>query len=71
MANNGLPQGWSYEGPDESVGIFGEAFVHEDCALEDVREADQAWTHDSLTLTCACGAEVELEAPEPDPHWDD
>lgn len=23
-----LPEGWIYEGPDESVGIFGEAFFH-------------------------------------------
>jgi hypothetical protein len=26
--------GWSYEGPDPSVGIFGDTFVHEKCTVE-------------------------------------
>lgn len=26
---------WSYEGPDTSVGIFGHAFVHETCPVQD------------------------------------
>lgn len=73
MAHNGLPQGWSYEPGDPSVGIFGDAFIHEDCALpsDQLTDADQAWTHDSLTLTCPCGATVELEAPEPEVPNDD
>ena len=28
---NGVPTGWSFEGPDESVGIFGYSWEHEDC----------------------------------------
>jgi len=24
---------WGYEGPDESVGIFGEEFIHEGCTM--------------------------------------
>lgn len=27
------PEGWGYEGPDESVGIFGEQWTHEDCEV--------------------------------------
>ena len=26
-----IPDGWSYEGPDPTVGIFGEQWIHEDC----------------------------------------
>lgn len=33
MKAKDLPEGWSYEGPDESVGIFGESFDHEDCTV--------------------------------------
>ena len=69
MASNGLPEGWSYEPEDRSVGIFGDAFVHEDCPREDVQEATQDWSHNSLLLTCACGATVTLEAPDPEPEW--
>lgn len=32
MKPKDMPEGWSYDGPDESVGIFGEEFNHEDCA---------------------------------------
>lgn len=73
MASNGLPAGWSYEPEDRSVGIFGDAFVHEDCKLEDVREAEQIWTNGDVKLTCACGEVVELDGPEPeeDPYWGD
>lgn len=27
------PEGWSFEGPDPSVGIFGEEWTHEDCEV--------------------------------------
>ena len=74
MATNGLPEGWSYEGPDPSVGIFGEAFVHETCTLEDVQEATQSWPDsNTLRIECACGERVDLESSDPDedPYWGD
>ena len=60
-----LPEGWSFEGPDESVGIFGYVFVHEACkAAEYVngvienREAmygkpdSQGYVHQNVSLYC-------------------
>lgn len=80
MASNGLPAGWSFEPEDRSVGIFGDAFVHEDCPKADDPatngEADQRWDGNTLVLTCGdCGEQIELEGPEEpdypdeDPAW--
>ena len=33
MKYKNLPEGWSYEGPDPSVGIFGEEWFHDDCKM--------------------------------------
>jgi hypothetical protein len=30
----GAPHGWSYDPPDESVGIFGYGLAHEDCPVD-------------------------------------
>lgn len=62
-----IPNGWSYEGPDESVGIFGEAFYHEACTLPTDEDATQEWvSFDRLEVTCrGCGASITLEQPEP------
>jgi hypothetical protein len=77
MASNGLPEGWSFEPEDRSVGIFGDAFVHEDCPKasdpDTTGEAEQRWDALTLILTCGdCGAVVELEQdePDPEPYWD-
>lgn len=70
---NGLPEGWSFEPSDPSVGIFGEAFYHEACDKPADNEAEQEWvSSDELQITCnGCGATVTLEAPDPEPHWDE
>ena len=65
-----IPDGWSYEGPDESVGIFGHSWTHEACSYpvdtvheETVRE----WRvgdnlHSLVVLTCsACAAATAVE----------
>ncbi len=31
IAKSTAPEGWSYEGPDPSVGIFGHLWMHDDC----------------------------------------
>lgn len=69
MASDGLPAGWSYEPEDRSVGIFGDAFVHEDCKREDVREAEQIWEGPDLVVRCVCGEEISFAYPEPEPYW--
>ena len=61
-----IPDGWSYEGPDPSVGIFGHAWTHEDCpgnidAGEVSEETVREWRvndnlHELIVLTCACCA---------------
>jgi hypothetical protein len=72
-AVNGLPEGWTYEPADPSVGIFGEAFYHEDCDQPADGDAMQDWVaSDELRITCTgCGAVVTLEAPEPEPWYED
>ena len=64
------PKGWSYEPADPSVGIFGEAFYHEDCPTPSDRYADESWpSSDVVRFTCRdCGASIEFEQPEPEPY---
>jgi hypothetical protein len=65
---------WGYEGPDESVGIFGEVWWHEDCPLADDRDNEIAATEEvdgfDLILTCPqCQARCLVEGAfgqEPD-----
>jgi len=73
MALNGLPEGWSYEGPDRSVGLFGESFCHEDCTLpsDQWEPAEAVYGNETVTLTCKCGTVIVLEDPEPDFEPDD
>lgn len=41
MTTRVLPEGWSVEGPDESVGIFGDAYCHEVCTKEYDKGVDE------------------------------
>lgn len=66
----GLPTGWAHEPADPSVGIFGEAFWHEDCATADggtPGEATATYDANYVTYTCVCGDSIELQTgPDPD-----
>ena len=72
-ANDIAPAGWSYEPSDPSVGIFGEAFYHEDCPAPFDGDAEESWpSSDVVRFTCrGCGAHIEFEQPEPEPYWED
>lgn len=35
MSKQETPEGWVYEAPDPSVGIFGEGWIHDACPAED------------------------------------
>ena len=59
-------EGWSFEGPDPEVGIFGDRVVHEDCPV-DVEEAEvtdvatfrstgDGYLEVTRVFTCTCGA---------------
>jgi len=48
-----VPKGWVYEGPDPSVGIFGEEFIHNDCPSMEVGTCDP--------LTAEASAEIKGE----------
>lgn len=62
-----IPEGWGHEGPDESVGIFGDTFWHDACPKNDGEAEsvhEEKWTgkvrdgHETVvhTLTCPdCG----------------
>lgn len=56
-----FPKGWGYEGPDESVGIFGETFYHDECPGEYAdAEHEEKWTgqvkdgHEIVIHTLVC-----------------
>jgi len=66
MSKKSLPPGWSYEGPDPSVGIFGEEFVHEDCpTLAGPGYEMIGVTQTEHSLSCNdCGKVVAYSDPE-------
>lgn len=83
MTNRTIPEGWSYDEGDPSVGIFGHQWVHEACELEDddpeVRESQwgsrlysgEAGSRTALvtlSLTCmVCGEQALAQRLEWDP----
>jgi hypothetical protein len=80
-----LNEGWYFEGPDPSVGLFGDYVVHSDCPNvpddEDVPEAavtDTAYRTEgavvtaTTTYTCpACGATTAAQESYPAAHFED
>lgn len=76
-SQTGIPEGWSYEGPDPSVGIFGHSWFHdcedhEQVVLERLVESHnegEAMARMMVTtweLSCPCGATVTVT----DSDWD-
>ena len=45
---------WTYDPPDPSVGIFGGAWFHNDCPLDDPDSYPEEDTNGRVT--CPCGA---------------
>lgn len=69
-----MPAGWAHEGPDPSVGLFGDHVYHEDCPLAGDQLGAPTETHDLnyVTFTCPCGESIELQTgPDPDDLRDD
>lgn len=76
MSTSAIPDGWAWEGPDESVGIFGDLFVHDDCSVEfdhgtsytsvatGVVGNDGMQTFTYTVLCLDCGGTVSFEIPE-------
>jgi hypothetical protein len=78
------PTGWTYEGPDYSVGIFGGGWIHEDCPVDtedevNVTEEPIKSEHHGVgaarsirttyQLTCsACGQSTEVADEDWDPE---
>lgn len=75
---------WSVDLADPSVGIFGDAFVHEACPAEDVDEAEVTpvshtfvgvgLSRTVLTInlvTCLCGATTTFTETDWSPEGDD
>lgn len=66
--------GWTFEGPDPEVGIFGELVIHE-CGTEEEAVEGPTQMHDTpdgksvrvvRTFRCpGCGAETEVVESEP------
>lgn len=86
MTKNGIPEGWSYDPSDSSVGIFGDGWIHEDCPLPDIEEYAEAWGVGPAVfvgtgvsrlvryqdrLVCPCGAETTVTHVEWDPDYDE
>ncbi len=72
--------GWSFEGPDPEVGLFGDTVVHEDCPLwtiypdgPPVTESTMILDHPEIegllnitvTYTCRCAAQTACTSQEP------
>jgi hypothetical protein len=79
-----FPDGWSYEGPDESVGIFGYEYYHDACCADldnfnevELFEVERIRTDDSTVLTvsrlvcfdCTDEAVLVEEDFDPIPSW--
>lgn len=72
----GIPEGWSYEGPDPEVGWFNGYWIHEDCAEADeqrvveeiVSVSKQGDTRiTTYKMTCSCGDTMQAEDSDYDP----
>lgn len=77
------PEGWSFEGDDPSVGIFGVGYWHDSCyVLGDIPPAEESqesgvpvgegadrYVPVRVRLRCpACGATAEWTEQDPDPE---
>lgn len=44
-----IPEGWGHEGPDPSVGIFGDFYWHDACTTSNDMESTEADYTDKIT----------------------